>query len=157
VRNFIKVALAATAFAATASLPAAAQELNATQASRFVVGKVFAFTCYDGTTGSGRVFADGSAAGSVNMQGKGPARFMSVPPGTLRIQNDEVCASLKGLMFQPCFDVVQTSTRTFKGSVQGMDFAFCNFTRRGGRGDFAGEPGLPGTQTASGTNSRRPE
>ena len=148
-RFFFKAVLPAATLLALAVAPASAQELNATQASRFVVGKVFSFTCYDGTTGSGRVFADGSAAGSVNMQGKGPARFRCVPPGTLRIQNDEVCASLRGLMFQPCFDVIQTSARSFKGSVQGMDFAFCHFTRRGGRADFAGEPGLPGTQTAA--------
>jgi hypothetical protein len=129
--------------------PADARELRANEASRFVVGKMFAFTCYDGTSGAGRVFADGSASGSVKMQGKEPARFMSVPPGTLRIQNDQVCASLRGVLFEPCFNVLQTSGRSFRGSVQGMEFAFCNFVRRGGRGDIATSPDLPSVRSAS--------
>lgn len=148
------VALAA-GLALTAATPASAQELSATEASRFVVGKVYSFTCYDGTSGSGRVFADGSAAGSVKMQGREPARFMSVPPGTLRIQNDEVCASLSGMLLQPCFDVVRTSGRSFRGIIQGMSFAFCDFNRRGGRPEIAATPS--GTTRAAAATTRRPE
>src|SRR5258708_638253 len=41
----------------------AGQMMNADEARRFVTGKVFAFTCFDGTRGAGRVFEDGGAAG----------------------------------------------------------------------------------------------
>ncbi len=40
----------------------AGQMMNADEARRFVAGKVFAFTCFDGTRGAGRVFEDGGAA-----------------------------------------------------------------------------------------------
>ena len=39
----------------------AGQMMNADEARRFVAGKVFAFTCFDGTRGAGRVFEDGGA------------------------------------------------------------------------------------------------
>ena len=40
-------------------VPALAAQMNAEEARRFVAGKVFAFTCFDGTRGAGRVFEDG--------------------------------------------------------------------------------------------------
>ena len=43
----------------------AGQIMTAEEARRFVNGKVFAFTCVDGTRGAGRVFEDGGAAGAV--------------------------------------------------------------------------------------------
>ena len=33
----------------------AGQMMNADEARRFVAGKVFAFTCFDGTRGAGRI------------------------------------------------------------------------------------------------------
>ena len=39
--------------------------MNADEARRFVAGKVFAFACFDGTRGAGRIFEDGGAAGAV--------------------------------------------------------------------------------------------
>jgi len=39
---------------------AIAEPMNADAARRFVAGKVFAYTCFDGTRGSGRIFSDGS-------------------------------------------------------------------------------------------------
>ena len=38
----------------------AAEELGPEEARAFVVGKLFSYTCFDGTAGMGRVFADGS-------------------------------------------------------------------------------------------------
>ena len=35
--------------------PALGGMMNADEARRFVVGKVFAFTCFDGTRGAGRI------------------------------------------------------------------------------------------------------
>ena len=39
-----------------ASAPALAEPLDAAAAQRFVLGKLFAFTCFDGSRGAGRVF-----------------------------------------------------------------------------------------------------
>jgi len=116
-----------------AILPAAAGELKPEEARRFVVGKVFSFNCFEGTSGAGRILEDGSVAGVIRLQHTAAAHYVTLPPGTLRIKGDAVCASLKGLPFEPCFDVVQTDTRSFRGSLAGMSFAYCQFTRRGGR------------------------
>ena len=41
---------------ASAAMPAmAGQTMNADEARRFVAGKVFAFRCFDGTRGAGRI------------------------------------------------------------------------------------------------------
>ena len=37
-----------------AAFPAAAQEMNATEARKFVAGKLFTYTCFEGTRGTGR-------------------------------------------------------------------------------------------------------
>ena len=51
-----------------------AEELNPEQAKAFVVGKLFAYTCFDGTAGMGRIFADGSVVGTVTPGGSGEPR-----------------------------------------------------------------------------------
>jgi hypothetical protein len=114
------------------AFPVAAQELNAEQARRFVVGKTFSYTCFEGTRGAGRIRADGSVAGTIQMQGKGPNRHALLPPNTLRVQGERVCASVRGLPFEPCFNIVRTSARSFRGSLSGFNFAYCDFTRGGG-------------------------
>lgn len=126
--------LALVAFAATLALPAMAGEMTAEHARRFVVGKIFAYTCFEGTTGAGRIQADGSVAGTIQFQGRGPVRRAALPPGTLRIKGEKVCASVKGLPFEPCFNLEKTSPKSFRGSVSGFGFAYCDFVHRGGRG-----------------------
>ena len=116
-----------------AALPAAAGEMNAEEARRFVIGKTFSYTCFEGTRGQGRVNADGSVAGSVQFQGSGPVRYAHLPANTLQVRGETVCASLRGLMFQPCFNLERTSERSFRGSVSGFGFAYCEFTRNNGR------------------------
>ena len=37
----------------------------------------------------------------------------------------------------PCFKVVQTSPHTFRGTIFGLSFAYCDFTGRGGRMELA--------------------
>jgi hypothetical protein len=54
---------------------AAAEELNPEQARAFVVGKLFAFTCFEGTTGMGRILSDGSVVGSVRIHGQGETQL----------------------------------------------------------------------------------
>jgi len=117
--------------------PLNANELTPEQARRFVVGKLFSFTCFEGTSGAGRVFNDGSVAGVVRFSGSATGRYVTLPPNTLRVQGDSVCASVRGLAMQPCFTLVQLSQSSFRGSVRGLGFASCNFIHRGGRTEVA--------------------
>jgi hypothetical protein len=116
--------------------PAAADELRANEARAFVAGRHFAYTCFDGTTGAGRIHADGSAVGYIRISGRGEPRFVALPAGTLRVQNDQWCAQLRGLPFSPCFNVDRTSSHSFRGSVSGLGFAYCDFHRRSTRADL---------------------
>lgn len=112
--------------------PALAGMMTADEARRFVAGKVFAFTCVDGTRGTGRVLDDLGAAGSVQFNGAGPIRHVRLPGNTLQIRGQSVCASIKGLPFEPCFNLDKKDERSFRGSVSGMGFAYCDFRHRGG-------------------------
>jgi hypothetical protein len=109
----------------------AGQMMNADEARRFVSGKVFAFTCFDGTRGAGRVFDDGGAAGAVQFSGSGPVRHMRLPGNTLQVRGQAVCASIRGLPFEPCFNLDKKDERNFRGSVSGMGFAYCDFRHQG--------------------------
>src|ERR1700754_4901172 len=112
--------------------PALAGTMNADEARRFVLGKVFAFTCFDGTRGAGRILDDMGAAGAVQFSGAGPIRHVRLPGNTLLIRGQSVCASLRGLPFEPCFNLDKTSEVSFRGSVSGMGFAYCDFHNQGG-------------------------
>ena len=121
-----------TVFVAAMAVPAiAGQAMNADEARRFVAGKVFAFTCFDGTRGAGRILDDGGAAGSVQFAGAGPTRRLRLPGNTLQVRGQAVCASLKGIPFEPCFNLVKNNERSFRGSVSGMGFAYCDFRHQG--------------------------
>src|SRR5258708_33481478 len=113
-------------------VPALAGQMNADEARRFVAGKVFAFTCFDGTRGAGRVLDDMGAAGSVQFSGAGPIRHLRLPGNTLQGRGQAVCASIKGLPFEPCFNLDKKDDRSFRGSVSGMGFAYCDFPYQGG-------------------------
>ena len=117
--------------AAAMIVPALAGMMNADEARRFVTGKVFAFTCFDGTRGAGRVSDDLGAAGSIQFSGSGPIRHMRLPGNTLQIRGQAVCASIKGLPFEPCFNLDKRDDRSFRGSVSGMGFAYCDFRHQG--------------------------
>ena len=112
--------------------PAIAGSMNADEARRFVAGKVFAFTCFDGTRGAGRILDDLGAAGAVQFSGAGPVRHLRLPGNTLQIRGQNVCASIKGIPFEPCFNLEKTDDRSFRGSVSGMSFAYCEFHHQGG-------------------------
>ena len=112
-------------------VPALAAQMNAEEARRFVAGKVFAFTCFDGTRGAGRVFEDGGAAGAVQFNGAGPIRHMRLPGNTLQVRGQAVCASIRGLPFEPCFNLDKKDEASFRGSVSGMGFAYCDFHHQG--------------------------
>jgi hypothetical protein len=120
--------------------PTIAAELNAEEAKRFIAGKLFAYTCFEGTNGAGRIFSDGSVVGSVQIRGDGPVRYVALPAGTVRVKGDNYCATVRGLPFEPCFNVDKTSHASFRGTVWGFPFAYCDFTRRSARVDLAGTP-----------------
>ncbi|MDO9297503.1 hypothetical protein [Bradyrhizobium sp.] len=111
--------------------PALAGQMNADEARRFVAGKVFAFTCFDGTRGSGRILDDMGAAGAVQFSGATRVRHMRLPGNTLQVRGQAVCASIKGIPFEPCFNLEKKDERSFRGSVSGMGFAYCDFRHQG--------------------------
>ncbi|MCK0206942.1 hypothetical protein MWN33_02725 [Starkeya koreensis] len=113
--------------------PASADTLSAAEAQRFVMGRTFSYTCYEGTVGSGRIMPDGSVAGTIQMHGKGNARFVTLPAGTIMVRGESVCAKLKGMAFQPCFDLEKTSEVSFRGNLAGANRLWCEF-KRGGSG-----------------------
>jgi len=117
--------------AVAAIAPAMAGQMNAEEARRFVSGKVFSFTCFDGTRGAGRILDDMGAAGAVQFSGSGPIRHVRLPGNTLQIRGQAVCASLRGIPFEPCFNLEKQDEVSFRGSVSGMGFAYCDFRHQG--------------------------
>jgi len=114
-------------------VPALAGSMSADEARKFVAGKVFAFTCVDGTRGAGRILDDMGAAGAVQFSGSGPVRHIRLPGNTLQIRGQNVCAAIKGMPFEPCFNLDKKDDRSFRGSVSGLGaFAYCDFQHQGG-------------------------
>ena len=113
-----------------ASLPAFAGDMTVAEARHFIVGKMFYYTCFEGTRGQGRIYPDGSVAGSIQIRGAGQTRYAVLPPGTIQANGESVCASLRGVPIHPCFNLVKTDGESFRGSISGLSFAYCEFTRR---------------------------
>lgn len=126
---------AAALLAVTAALPmsASAETLTAQEAQRFVIGQTFSYTCYEGTVGAGRILPDGSVAGTIQIRGKGNTRYVTLPAGTIMVRGESVCAKLKGVAFQPCFELEKTDKVSFRGNLAGADRLWCEF-KRGGSG-----------------------
>jgi hypothetical protein len=61
--------------------------------------------------------------------GRGDLRHIRLPAGTLFVREERVCASVRGLPFEPCFNLVRTSDTSFRGSVSGLGFMYCEFER----------------------------
>jgi hypothetical protein len=118
---------------------AIAEDLAPEQARAFVVGKLFAYTCFEGTSGVGRIFPDGSVVGTIRIRGQGENRFAALPAGTIRVEGTSMCAHLSGLPFSPCFRVQKLDYRSFRGSLSGLGFAYCDFYQRNSRPRLAGE------------------
>jgi hypothetical protein len=137
--------------------PAMAGEMKPDEAKRFIANKLFSYSCFDGTKGAGRIHADGSVVGT--MQASGRTRYFSMPAGTIRLTADSICASLPRAIIQPCFNVVQTSAHSFRGSLKGLSFAYCDFEHRNPRLDLAErEPGTrePGAKPVESAVALRP-
>ena len=138
--KLVGVAIVLAAFGGATQ--ASADELRADEARRFVAGKMFSYQCFEGTTGRGRIHADGSVAGYIQLRGAGHPRYVVLPAGTLRVKGDQYCASVRGLPFEPCFNLDRTSHFSFRGAVSGFGFAYCDFNRRSAQADVASRPPL---------------
>jgi len=123
--------LLAAVTAGAVIVPAMAGMMTADEARKFVAGKLFAFTCSDGTRGAGRILEDLGAAGAVQFSGSGPVRHLRLPGNTLQVRGQAVCASIRGIPFEPCFNLDRKDERSFRGSVSGMGFAYCDFRHQG--------------------------
>ena len=128
----------AVVIALATTLPAVAGEITASEARRTIIGKLFSYTCFDRTHGTARIYPDGSVVGSIQFQGAGPDRYAAMPAGTLRVDGERVCASLRGLLVQPCFSLERTTADSFRGSIQGLNLAYCDFTQFKSRADAQG-------------------
>ncbi|HTZ00968.1 MAG TPA: hypothetical protein VMC05_01450 [Xanthobacteraceae bacterium] len=116
---------------------ALAEDLGPEQARAFVVGKLFTYTCFEGTSGAGRIFADGSVVGTIKFRGQGQTRFATLPAGTVTASGGSMCAHLSGLPITPCFRVEKTSYHSFRGSLSGLGFAYCDFYQRNPRSELS--------------------
>jgi hypothetical protein len=132
----MRVAIVSACLLGAAS--AVAEELGPDQARAFVVGKLFAYTCFDGTVGMGRIFTDGSVVGTIRPGGQGQMRFATLPPGTIKVNGTAMCAHLAGLPIEPCFRVQKIDYRSFRGSIAGLSFAYCDFYQRNPRTQLTG-------------------
>jgi hypothetical protein len=141
---------------------ALAEDLGPDQARAFVVGKLFSYSCFEGTAGSGRIFSDGSVVGTIKIRGQGETRFATLPAGTIKVDGGSMCAHLPGLPITPCFRVQKLSYRSFRGSVAGLGFAYCDFYQRNPRSELSrrAETGPDATPIATShaeLASKRPE
>lgn len=125
------------AAAVLAAAPAIAGEMSGDEAKRWVTGKLFSYTCFEGTRGQGRVFADGSVIGTIQFQGAGPVRRAFLPANTLQVKGGVVCATVKGLPIEPCFNLTKMDAASFRGAISGLGFAYCDFKQHNARAQFA--------------------
>jgi hypothetical protein len=134
-----------------------AEELGPEQARAFVIGKLFAYNCFEGTAGLGRIFPDGSVVGTIKIRGQGETRFAALPAGTIRVDGGAMCAHLPGLPITPCFKVQKIDYRSFRGSISGLGFAYCDFSQRNPRTRLmSGDPEPPAATPASVRSALRP-
>ena len=145
--------LAASAAGVLAAGQVSAGEMRADEAKRFIAGKLYSFRCFEGTAGTGRIQHDGSVIGIVRFGGAGAMRYVNLPAGTLRVKGQNWCASLKGSSFEPCFDLVKVDEYSFRGSLTGLGFASCSFTRRA-RSDFI-RTSAPARATSTATAEKK--
>src|ERR1700741_55143 len=72
------------------ALPAMGGGMTGNEAPNFVAGKLFSYTCFDGTRGLARVHPDGSVDGSIQPKGAGPTHYGTMPAATLRVEGGSV-------------------------------------------------------------------
>ena len=70
-----------------------AETLTAEAARRFVAGKLFAFNCFDGSRGAGRIYGDGSVIGNIQFRGAGPMKQVWLQAGALHDARGRCCTA----------------------------------------------------------------
>ena len=113
----MRVAIVVASLLATA--PAMAQSMSAEAAQRFVAGKLFAFSCIDGSRGLAQVHNDGSVMGTIQVSGSGPVKSVGLPPGTFKVKGDAICAKLKGLSLSRASISARPASKAFGGRSRG--------------------------------------
>jgi hypothetical protein len=97
--------------------PALAENLDAEAARRFIVGKLFTFTCADGSRGAARVYDDGSVIGTIQFHGSEQPRPVWLPAETLKLTGETVCASLNRT--ELCFALSKPVIKVFGPRLRG--------------------------------------
>lgn len=77
------------------------------------------------------------------MRGQGEARFAALPAGTIKVEGTSMCAHLSGLPITPCFRVQKLDYHSFRGSLSGLGFAYCDFYQRNPRTQLTTNPTEP--------------
>ena len=95
------------------TIPAAAQSMSPEAARQFVTGKQFVFTCVEGSRGLGRIQDDGSVIGAIQMSGSGPVHSITLPPGTLKVKGDAVCATSEACRLSHALISAELASRLF--------------------------------------------
>ena len=76
------------------SAPATAGEMTLEQARDFVVGKTFAYTCFDGSRGAGRINGDGSRSRYERTVSGASCTFRHTSNGTMVTGAPQICLGL---------------------------------------------------------------
>ena len=76
--------LALVMAALVCAVPASAEEMRADEARHFIAGKHFAYNCFDGTNGNGRIYPTVRSRATSSPAASGPRRYVVLPTGTLR-------------------------------------------------------------------------
>jgi hypothetical protein len=113
-----------------ATTPAMAQSMSDEALERFVIGKYFAFSCFEGSRGVGRIENDGSVTGTLLVSGSGPTRPIQLPPGTLEVKGVAACATLQSSKSEQCFNLNRTGEQSFRASLRGLSIAHCDFVQQ---------------------------
>src|SRR2546427_10482403 len=103
-----------------AAVSARAEVLSPEAARRFVNGKLFAFNCFDGSRGAGRIYGDGSVIGTIQFRGAGPVRAVWLPAGTPRARGAAGWAPLKGMGFEAGFSLEKLEEGSVRRSWVGL-------------------------------------
>ena len=106
----------------------AGQMMNADEARRFVAGKVFAFTCFDGTPRRRRVLRMAARRARYNFPA--PVRCATCASRQYaQVRGQSVCA---GIAFRSSRASTSTSKTSATSAIGlGMGFAYCDFRRQG--------------------------
>jgi hypothetical protein len=80
--------------------------------------------------------------------------YETLPPGTLRVRGDAICALISGMSYDVCFDLDRTDAKSFRGSLAANSLVSCQFTKRPSQAGMI-RPSLPLSKQSTVTPSSR--